>query len=292
MNEALRGFDYGENLDALLSAIRRNNPCAGTLMVNPDRISLLRFLQEKTQGFRPLVRSTDDYRDEGIYPYTGWYEVFWEGARIEIAFTPNYRNRETVCIGDDSGTLVRFAAALTEYTLRPRGRCLRYADGWENAAELDAEIEKVTWDDIVLAPGLMTGVRAAVESFFHQRDAFAAMGFAWRRGILLIGPPGTGKTMVCKAAAAALPELPFLYVRDLREEDHQEAIKAIFKRARRLAPCLLAFEDMDGLVTSENRTVFLNEMDGFQSNDGLLVIASSNHPGKIDEAMLKTAFAL
>ena len=93
--------------------------------------------------------------------------------------------------------------------------------------------------------------------------------------------------MVCKAAAAALPDLPFLYVRDLRERNKKEAIKEVFRRARHLSPCLLAFEDMDGFVDKENRTVFLNELDGFQDNAGLLIIASSNHPGKIDEALLK-----
>ncbi len=113
------------------------------------------------------------------------------------------------------------------------------------------------------------------------------MGFTWRRGGLVVGPPGTGKTMVCKAAAAALPDLPFLYVRDLREDDHKEAIRAVFRRARRLTPCLLVLEDMDGLVTPENRTVFLNELDGFGNNEGILVIATSNHPGKIDEALLR-----
>jgi SpoVK/Ycf46/Vps4 family AAA+-type ATPase len=96
--------------------------------------------------------------------------------------------------------------------------------------------------------------------------------------------------MLCKAAAAALPEMPFLYVRDFdKDEDHgnQNAITTIFKRARKLAPCMLAFEDIDGLVNDTNRTVFLNELDGFQSNDGLLIIASSNHVEKIDEALLK-----
>ncbi len=93
--------------------------------------------------------------------------------------------------------------------------------------------------------------------------------------------------MVCKAAAASLPELPFLYVRDLKASREKDSIKAIFERARRLAPCILAFEDIDGFITPENRAVFLNEMDGFTDNEGLLVIASSNHPGKIDEALLK-----
>jgi SpoVK/Ycf46/Vps4 family AAA+-type ATPase len=95
--------------------------------------------------------------------------------------------------------------------------------------------------------------------------------------------------MVCKAIAAALPKVPFLCsssVRETRGYD-REPVGEVFERARELAPCLLAFEDVAGLVGKHNRTVFLNELDGFASHEGILVIASSNYPGRIDEALLK-----
>ena len=165
-------------------------------------------------------------------------------------------------------------------------RCLRYTSGqWHDAPEMQEEVEKTSWDDIVLAPAMLADIRRTIAAFFTQRDTFRTLRFPWRRGVLLVGPPGTGKTMVCKAAARAHPEVPFLYVRDLRS--CRDATLDIFARARKQTPCILAFEDIDGLFDKENRTVFLNEMDGFRDNDGLLIIASSNHPERIDEALLK-----
>lgn len=286
----------GEGIDALLEQIRRCRPGCATLLLWPDRLQMMRFLAEKAGDMRSLITGSDGHIERNqVCPYVGWYAVVWQGIPIEVALTPSsYICGCVLCIADDLSGLHRFSRALEDYALRPAGRSLRYSNYWKSAPELDAEIGKVTWEDLVLAPRLLDEVREAIEGFYRHRDAFTALDFPWKRGLLLIGPPGTGKTMICKAAAAALPDLPFLYVRDFAvgkedeyEDDHGDAIRAIFNRARRLSPCLLAFEDIDGLVNDTNRTVFLNELDGFHNNNGLLIIASSNHPERIDEALLK-----
>jgi hypothetical protein len=293
MHAALRiEAEDGQSEDALLAEIRQYRPGCATIMCWLDRRQLLAFLEIECDQFAFHLRGSDNYYgwddQEEILPYVGWHMAVWRGLEVEVILSPGTNDTDpSICVANDSELLAAFVRAASKYASRPSGRCLRNSSGWAGAPDMDEEIGDVNWDDIILAPDTATQLRHAVEGFIESRVAFEALGFPWRRGILLVGPPGTGKTMVCKAAAASLPDLPFLYVRDLGERRDREAIRCIFARARSIAPCILAFEDLDGFVTDSNRTVFLNEMDGFRNNDGLLIIASSNHPGKIDEALLR-----
>ena len=62
-------------------------------------------------------------------------------------------------------------------------------------------------------------------------------------------------------------------------------MQQVFDKARQCAPCVIILEDLDSLINDRNRSFFLNQMDGLSGNDGLLVIASTNHFDRLDPAL-------
>lgn len=122
--------------------------------------------------------------------------------------------------------------------------------------------------------------------FFDSREICERYGIPWKRGAIFIGPPGNGKTHTLKALINQLAK-PCLYVRSFKSESEteQENMAEVFERAR-MAPCIVVLEDLDSMIDNKNRSFFLNELDGFQSNNGVLVLATTNHPAKLDSSIL------
>jgi SpoVK/Ycf46/Vps4 family AAA+-type ATPase len=106
-----------------------------------------------------------------------------------------------------------------------------------------------------------------------------------RRGAIFIGPPGNGKTHTVKALINFLGR-PCLYVRGFTGYGtEQQNIAEVFERAR-MAPCVVVLEDLDSMIHNKNRAFFLNELDGFRVNTGVVVLATTNHPENLDTAIL------
>lgn len=88
--------------------------------------------------------------------------------------------------------------------------------------------------------------------------------------------------------AARPKHIPTLYVKSGKGDYGTiYAIRHIFKKARTMTPCLLVFEDLDSLITEESRSFFLNEVDGMESNDGIMMIGSTNYLEKLDAGITK-----
>ncbi|KAB8338885.1 hypothetical protein FH972_021829 [Carpinus fangiana] len=163
---------------------------------------------------------------------------------------------------------------------------------WTKNKELHVSIMSASWDDVVVDTSTKEDLISDVEGFFDNRAIYAEYNIPWKRGIIFHGPPGNGKTISIKAIMASLGSraepIPSLYVKSMAANQGREyAVRAIFQQARVAAPCLLVFEDLDSLVTEKVRSYFLNEIDGLEANDGILMIGSTNHLNKLDPAIAK-----
>ena len=182
----------------------------------------------------------------------------------------------------------KFYASVCGYKVEIVGELLVYDGGqWVGSSNLFQQIGDTTFDNLILPEKLKKDVQADVERFFASREAYEKYKIPWKRGLLFVGPPGNGKTHAIKALINATGR-PCLYIKSFDSDCWVEetGIRRVFERARAASPCLLVLEDLDSLVTEENRSFFLNEMDGFASNVGILTIATTNHPAKLDPAIL------
>lgn len=168
-----------------------------------------------------------------------------------------------------------------------------FDDGhWAKSEDLWNGCTTSNWDDVILNPDTKASLIADVLGFFDSKDLYNSLSVPWKRGIIFHGVPGNGKTISIKALISALAKrenaIPALYVKALSHySDDVRSIRTIFTHARTMAPCLLIFEDLDSLVRNRCRSYFLNEVDGLESNEGILMIGSTNHLDSLDPAISK-----
>src|SRR6185503_15392637 len=178
----------------------------------------------------------------------------------------------------------QFFDAVCDWSSAVRGEILVYEDGcFEKDQHLLESIRNATFDNLVLYGSLKQQIQDDAQRFFESREVYERYGIPWKRGALFIGPPGNGKTHTLKALINKLDK-PCIYVRNF---EGNEELAEVFKRARMINPCVVVFEDLDSMVTKENRAFFLNELDGFRPNTGVVVLATTNHPEKLDAAILE-----
>jgi hypothetical protein len=156
-------------------------------------------------------------------------------------------------------------------------------------------VAKYDWDTVVLDAAVSRMVRSDFELFFEREDWFRAHSLPYRRGYLLWGPPGNGKTQTIRVMASH----PYIkpYTIDLSDlENKSSELLRLFGKASENTPSLIILEDLDrafpteGKRTQERSVSFqtlLNCLDGVGTQDGVIVVATANNPTCLDPAILK-----
>ncbi|KAF2474599.1 P-loop containing nucleoside triphosphate hydrolase protein [Lindgomyces ingoldianus] len=159
---------------------------------------------------------------------------------------------------------------------------------WTRSTKLWEEVKKAKWDDVILDPKMKKALVGVASKFFDSKDIYDEYGVPWKRGLIFHGPVGNGKTISLKALMHTLqkrqPPVVTLYV---KSAPYPYNIRMVFQMARAMTPCMLVLEDIDTIVTNSTRSYFFNEVDGLENNDGILMIATTNHLDQLDPGLSK-----
>lgn len=221
----------------------------------------------------------------------GVRDVEWQEQMLQVLeiYTKDGADNYYWIIADNRAIAEAFFETVYLWNTEIRAEVLVFEDGgWCKSEDLYESLQRITLDSLILKDDLKEQIIADLARFFRAQETYRRYGIPWKRGVLLIGPPGNGKTHMVKALINYLQQ-PCLYVKSFasRHGPDESSIRTIFTRARHTTPCLLVFEDLDALVTNTNRSFFLNEMDGFADNDGIVVLATTNHPERLDPAIIE-----
>ncbi|MEK4245955.1 ATP-binding protein [Psychrobacillus sp. FSL K6-2684] len=142
-------------------------------------------------------------------------------------------------------------------------------------------------EEVLLENHIKQDIFRSIDEFFNEDGHFfKEYGLPYKRGILLYGSPGNGKTTLVKSITGST-KAPVVYWQ-ITEFTGSHSIQEVFGIVTRLAPAILVIEDIDSMP-EYTRSVFLNTLDGTQSREGLFIIGTTNYPQKIDPALINRA---
>ena len=169
--------------------------------------------------------------------------------------------------------------------------------------EVAVEVPVVHWDEVGGLEEVKEKLKEAVEWPLKNPEIFTRMGIRPPKGILLVGPPGCGKTLLVRAVATE-SEANFITIKGPEVfskwvGESEKAIREVFRKARMTAPAVIFFDEFDSLVPRRGMgyadsgvserviSQLLTEMDGIISLEDVVIIAATNRPDIVDPAVLR-----
>ena len=261
------------------------------LTVGPDTITGTLKAKEKKPAQEFITVRVDDPGlvkdlDEHKIAYSGRYESKWLG-NILSWIVP-----------------VAIFFLIWRYVIMKMGPGTGVMSFGKSRAKVFAENEtSVTFDDVAGIDEAKAELQEVVE-FLRSPDKFRRLGGRIPKGVLLVGPPGTGKTLLAKAVAGEA-KVPFFSISGSEFVEMfvgvgASRVRDLFSQATSQAPCIIFVDELDALGKARGINVFgandereqtlnqlLVEMDGFESNKGVIIMAATNRPEILDPALLR-----
>ncbi len=285
-------------VDSLDTALRRGGRFDREIEIGvPDKDGRTEILQVHTRGM-PLAEGIDlDRYAENTHGFVG---ADLESLAKEAAMNALRRIRPELDLEEeeiDAEILQRLR--VTEEDFRDALR------GIEPSAlrEVFVEVPDVSWERVGGLEDTKERLRETIQWPLEYPEVFSAMDLDAAKGVLLYGPPGTGKTLLAKAVANEA-ESNFISVKgpELLNKfvgESEKGVREVFSKARENAPTIVFFDEIDSIagergrgtgdsgVTERMVSQLLTELDGLEELEDVVVIATTNRPDLIDNALLR-----
>ena len=179
---------------------------------------------------------------------------------------------------------------------------MMFGMGKSNAKVYVKSSEGIRFDDVAGEDEAKENLAEIVE-YLHDPSKYREIGASMPKGVLLVGPPGTGKTMLAKAVAGE-SNVPFFSMSGSEFVEMfvgmgASKVRDLFKQAKEKAPCIVFIDEIDAIGQKRDGRVMgndereqtlnqlLTEMDGFEENNGVILLAATNRPESLDPALLR-----
>lgn len=179
---------------------------------------------------------------------------------------------------------------------------MAFGMGKSNAKIYVKSSEGIKFSDVAGEDEAKENLTEIVE-YLHNPDKYKEIGASMPKGILLVGPPGTGKTMLAKAVAGEA-DVPFFSISGSEFVEMfvgmgASKVRDLFKQAKEKAPCIVFIDEIDAIGKKRDGHIggndereqtlnqLLTEMDGFTGNNGVIILAATNRPESLDPALLR-----
>ena len=183
------------------------------------------------------------------------------------------------------------------------GNSMMFNMGKSNAKVYVKSAEGIRFSDVAGEDEAKENL-AEVVNYLHDPSKYQEIGASMPKGILLVGPPGTGKTMLAKAVAGEA-NVPFFSMSGSEFVEMfvgmgASKVRELFKQAKEKAPCIVFIDEIDAIgqkrsggqyggndEREQTLNQLLTEMDGFESNNGVIILAATNRPESLDPALTR-----
>ena len=183
------------------------------------------------------------------------------------------------------------------------GNSMMFNMGKSNAKVYVKSAEGIKFDDVAGEDEAKENLTEVV-NYLHDPSKYQEIGASMPKGILLVGPPGTGKTMLAKAVAGEA-NVPFFSMSGSEFVEMfvgmgASKVRDLFKQAKEKAPCIVFIDEIDAIgqkrsggqyggndERAQTLNQLLTEMDGFEGNNGVIILAATNRPESLDPALTR-----